>query len=260
MAPLALETYGYNPIWCWISPNIQRCAENGLNHEECHEQTHDRRNYFYFFPLWTMVGLTTLSQALVVWTVFRTRTKANKWKFRSSLKSSADRKPSSVISSLEHPRKRAQQTAKKRTDTTQAIALQSMLYLSSFYIAWMPWTIAANILHIRPNLLDDNLYWMLLLVTILQPLQGFLNCLVYFKRNISEWISLQFSHCCIKRSSKWQDEEEAPAKSQDEEEALHQSTVLASERRAHGSSNDSHVSEYATGTYDTLSPEEIYQS
>jgi hypothetical protein len=134
--------------------------------------------------------------------------KANKWRFdhhTADKKAGGERASatsSGVVSSLKastadraakRREKRREQRAKKRLDSTQRVALQSFLYLSSFYIAWIPWTIVTHLIVDVPNVLQDNSFWLVWTVILLQPLQGFLNCLAYFHHHcplVPTWVLL----------------------------------------------------------------------
>lgn len=153
---------------------------------ECKERAARMRNIFYFVPLWTMVGLTTLVQCLLVWTVFRTVRRANKWRFgrqeerRSLLTSRAT--------------KRKEKKIRRQMASTKRVALQSFLYLASLDVAWMPWVVAATRNKNVENIFTDHsAFWFILSVAILQPLQGFLNCLAYFHTQIINRLACR---CC----------------------------------------------------------------
>ena len=191
VTPLVLEAYAYNPLWCWIGPNVPKCKEEGLTLFECRERTYQRRDMFYFFPLWTMVGLTTFVQCWLVWTVFRTVRRANKWRFGEQM----NRRRSSSIKMM----KRREKKARREMASTRRVALQSFLYLASFYVAWIPWIVAANRnQHIDNVLTDHSAFWLVLCVTVTQPLQGFLNCLAYFHTTIVSHVSRMACICCKK--------------------------------------------------------------
>lgn len=60
---------------------------------------------------------------------------------------------------------------------------QSMLYISAFSIVWFPFMIQGSIIKV---LYGDNaklMYWSLLIVNILTPLQGLFNALIYARIN-----------------------------------------------------------------------------
>ena len=180
VTPLALDAFTYNPVWCWIGVDREKCRVDGLSQSECIARAHQRRNFLYFFPLWTMVGLTTIVQVILVWTVFQTFRKARKWRMAHHHGGSGRR--TSTIKSL----KRREKRAEREIESTKRVAVQSFLYLASFYIAWIPWIIASNVHRNVDNILEDNAsFWLALAVTTFQPLQGFLNCLAYFHAAIT---------------------------------------------------------------------------
>ena len=192
VTPLVLEAYAHNPLWCWIGPNLSKCKEEGLMPPECKERAYRRRDAFYFFPLWTMVGLTTIVQGLLVWTVFRTNRKVTKWRF-SRHQEGHRRRSSSTIRKM----KRRERRIRQAKQSTRRVALQSALYLASFYVAWVPWIIAANRTRTVDNVLTDHVtYWIVLCVATLQPLQGFLNCWVYFHSAIVSYVQGMAGRCC----------------------------------------------------------------
>jgi hypothetical protein len=155
-------------LWCWIGPNLQECKSNGLSEAECLSQALMRRNIFYFVPLLTCTFVTTCIQALIVWTVRSVEIKAGKWRFQSPKSSSHN----------------FEQTQSHYSKRTKIVAMQSMRYLASFYLCWFPHFIAALLLQNQNSFLTTNSFWILLFVSILQPLQGFLNGLIFFQTTI----------------------------------------------------------------------------
>jgi hypothetical protein len=125
-----MKGYNYNPLWCWIGPNLQECKSNGLSEAECLSQALMRRNIFYFVPLLTCTFVTTCIQALIVWTVRSVEIKGGKWRFQSPKSSSHN----------------FEQTRSQYSKRTKIVAMQSMLYLASFYLCWFPHFIAALLL------------------------------------------------------------------------------------------------------------------
>jgi hypothetical protein len=169
-----LKGYNYTPVWCWIGPNFSHCADDGLSVQECRDRAYLWRNFMYFLPLWLLVGLTTIIQLAIFWTVRSTESRTEKWKFSSVREKKAS--------------KRREQRGKRRLNSSRAVAIQSMLYLSSFFISWIPYTIASYVLQDETGVLESNLFWLLLFVVALQPVQGFLNCMIFFHRRFGSWM------------------------------------------------------------------------
>jgi hypothetical protein len=164
-----MKGYNYNPLWCWIGPNLLECKNNGLSEAECFDQAVIRRNIFYFAPLLICIFITTFIQVLIIWTVRSVEKKADKWRFQSPKSSSRN----------------CLQKTKQYSTRTKIVAVQSILYLASFFLCWTPHFIAVMVLQYQSNLLMTNYFWMVLTVSFLQPLQGFLNGLIFFRSSIS---------------------------------------------------------------------------
>jgi hypothetical protein len=184
-----MKGYNYNPLWCWIGPNLLECKNNGLSETECFAQAVIRRNIFYFAPLLTCTFITTFIQVLIIWTVRSVEKKASKWRFQSTKSSS-----SNFI-----------QKRKQYSTRTKIVAVQSILYLASFYLCWTPHFIAVLVLQNQSNLLMTNYFWIMLAVTILQPLQGFLNGLIFFRTSISAALKSTGSLLSVKFATNQQD-------------------------------------------------------
>jgi hypothetical protein len=185
-----IKGYNYNPLWCWIGPNLLECKSKGLSESECFAQALVRRNIFYFAPLLTCTFITTIIQVMIIWTVRSVEKKAGKWRFQSQ-KSSSSR---NFI-----------QKRKKYATRTKTVAVQSILYLSSFYVCWIPHFIAAIVLQNQSNLLMTNYFWIMLCVSIFQPLQGFLNGLIFFRTSISAALASTASRLSLKVVTNQQD-------------------------------------------------------
>jgi hypothetical protein len=169
-----LKGYNYTPVWCSIGPNFSDCADHGLSVQECQDRAYLRRNLMYFFPLWLLVGLSAVIQGAIFWTVRSTESRAEKWKFSAS----GEKKSS----------KRREKRKKRRLNSSRAVAIQSMLYLSSFFISWIPYTISSHVLQDKKGVLESNVFWLILFVVILQPAQGFLNFMIFFHRRFGFWM------------------------------------------------------------------------
>lgn len=166
-----LQGYNYKPLWCWIGPNVPKCTADGLTMKECKERVMMWRDVFYFVPLWLCVGLIAIVHFAIFWTVQGIDAKADKWRFSQAMsKSTSDKKTRET-------------RPKRRLETSRRVAFQSLLYLASFIICWMPFTVAVHILPAKDSFLVNNEdFWLLVLTATLQPLQGFLNCLVYLSK------------------------------------------------------------------------------
>lgn len=211
---LVVNGYNRTPLWCSISPNFQDCFKNGLSPDVCFDQNLIWLNAMYYGPLWLCVGLATCLQFAIFWTVRSTHKRAEKWRLSSM---------GLGRSSWEQRRNRRLQ---RRHESSWAVATQSMLYLSSFYISWMPLTIASNVLAKEMNPLGSNLcFWILVVTATFQPLQGFLNCLVYSRRDIVRWMKLRYESLTIRCVCKCR----KPLADAGETPAPHQGIVVASE-------------------------------
>jgi 4-amino-4-deoxy-L-arabinose transferase-like glycosyltransferase len=143
---LFLKGYNYNPLWCWIGPNYVECRGEGLSDKECLAKAVLRRNVFYFVPLLICIGITTLIQACIYFTVRTAERKADRWRLSSKMKSST----------FKRMRKH-----KKQVKRTKIVAVQSLLYLACFYISWVPYFVTVLVLQNQNSLLSTNSFWML---------------------------------------------------------------------------------------------------
>lgn len=75
---------------------------------------------------------------------------------------------------------------------SRLVAVQSLLYVGCFYVCWVPFILATIVLKRNPEImttpgvsfLETTFFWGILIAFTMQPLQGFLNCLVYFRVRI----------------------------------------------------------------------------
>mmetsp|Transcript_8846 Transcript_8846/g.12845 ORF Transcript_8846/g.12845 Transcript_8846/m.12845 type:complete len:300 (+) Transcript_8846:728-1627(+) len=194
-----LNGYGYNPVWCWISPNFADCASDGLSKSECKERAYFRRDLFYFTPLWISVGMTALIQFGIFLSIRQTEQKAKRWTFDSHVSSNS----SSHNERATKKKEKQKQTARRKKKSSEKVANQSLMYIGSFLLCWVPFTIATNLNRKANNVLVENTnFWVVLMVTIFQPLQGFFNCLIYFKdpifAKLSNCAPFVGHHCKLK--------------------------------------------------------------
>lgn len=174
------EGYGYLAPWCWVAPNFQKCAQDGLSSQECLTRVWLRRDLMYFFPLWTCVGLTALIQFTIFWTINITERKAKKWRFSTQREDPPVPRPVSDRTSerflaqrLRREQRRAVR-AERRRNNSNRVAIQALMYLGSFLVCWIPFTITTNVNRGQAvNILTTNLnFWVTFMAALLQPLQG----------------------------------------------------------------------------------------
>ena len=155
---IVLGMFGNTNLWCWIAPDFVKCQDQGLTRQECVDQAYHWRWSFYYGPIWACIGLITAAQVALWWTVRAMETRASRW--------------------------RQTDPRSKRYRQSRAVACQAARYVSVFYVTWLPYTaIAATGKFFNPH---DN-FGVLLLVVTCQPLQGFLNVLVYRHLEKNNW-------------------------------------------------------------------------
>lgn len=186
VAGIFVDVYSDANLWCWIGPSVALCE--GLDDRQCFARTNKMRWIFYYGPCWVCLFVITCLQVWLFITVRNTERKTRKYTqgiTRHILKQSkATSLKSSNASSKPKP-------AKKQRSLTRDVAVQAAYYVGIFYVTWMPYTISS----ILPKWYQpsNNGFYLLLVIVILQPLQGFLNLFVYLRRTSIDFIKQQWS-------------------------------------------------------------------
>jgi hypothetical protein len=158
---LFLENYSNSNLWCWIANNWDLCALQGLSRDQCMARTANYRWNYYFYPLWGCVGLIVLAQFWLWWTVRQLEAKATEWR------------PNDV--------------RLKRMKQSRKVAVQAAWYVTGFMITWVPYTALSLVNKVTKKFFNphDPLgFFVLLMVVICQPIQGFLNLFIYHRASI----------------------------------------------------------------------------
>lgn len=221
VAGLPLTLYNNAYLWCWIAALPNDC-ENGTN--QGGEGPCQRGHYawvfrwaIYYGPVWFCVLTITLNMAVVSYLVwakekaslrFRFGHRSNPATSTASSAGSAELDPSTSFGgtpSVTSPsvnesvaghiksgkslaayfaKKRAKkQKQKQRQGLASQVFWQAFYYVLGFYITW----IFPTILRMKQTLGKPVPYWILLAMSILLPLQGFFNFLVYVRPRVVQY-------------------------------------------------------------------------
>jgi hypothetical protein len=168
---------------------------------------------FSVVPISIVCVVSTINMAIIYWHVRKQDRTANRWRFSSCSageassfsgvlstmvrklsflsSSSSSAAPAAASSSLTTPTPTPTPppiTTRHNTNTNRlsnTVWWQAILYVSSFLLTW-PIFFVANFNPTRV----DYAFWVV--VVILNPLQGFWNCVIYFRPRLSEhWIAFR---------------------------------------------------------------------
>jgi hypothetical protein len=149
-------------------------------------------NLFSIAPISIVLIVSTMNMAIIYWHVHQQDKAANRW--RMTMRANGDSSEayflsgmmSSMIRKLRRSSGAAAVSLPSRSSTprptnrlSNAVWWQALLYVSSFLLTW-PIYFVANFNATR----EDYAFWLIL--AILNPLQGFWNCLIYFRPRLAE--------------------------------------------------------------------------
>mmetsp|Transcript_30101 Transcript_30101/g.36773 ORF Transcript_30101/g.36773 Transcript_30101/m.36773 type:complete len:359 (+) Transcript_30101:72-1148(+) len=150
VTPYLMNLYNNSNLWCWIAPDWSLCETMGLDNSECFKRTNVFRWVFYYGPLWISAGCIMGCLGRVWWTVRNKEEASTRWRVNG---------------------------APTDNQYSRRVAQQAFSYAVIFAIVWLPYCIMdLTGIYFHPH---DNGFWVMLLVTFCQPLQGFLNFLIY---------------------------------------------------------------------------------
>mmetsp|Transcript_6866 Transcript_6866/g.13978 ORF Transcript_6866/g.13978 Transcript_6866/m.13978 type:complete len:556 (-) Transcript_6866:251-1918(-) len=162
---LPLKQYNHIGAVCWVigSPNGCDRSTNTPSDIPC-----DRGNYAYLYgsvlfygPIWVCVVLCIICMIFIFSEVRATHRRLDRYgrRIQSLRRSSAD---------------------------TSAVATQAVLYCVSFFFCWMPSTIWSI-----GHWFGIEQFWLDLLAALCEPLQGFINMLIFVRRRPSSQDKIQ---------------------------------------------------------------------
>jgi hypothetical protein len=143
--------------------------------------TEDYRDILIFavVPICTAIIIATVNTVLVYWAVRKQMIAARKWQFGAAAKQQQQMGMAGETFQPRRPEKMPQTAIQKIERQT---FWQALFYLGAFYVTW-PILLAAQFSEVA----QDSYAW-LVVVSILGPLQGFLNFLVYARPRIQKGI------------------------------------------------------------------------
>jgi hypothetical protein len=171
-------------------------------------------NIFSIVPISIVLVVSTTNMAIIYWHVHQQDKAANRWRMSSvvtngggggggagsSEEASSSRMLSSVIRKLKRLSGTAATSAQPTRPSTNRLSntvwWQALLYVSSFLLTW-PIYLYANFNTTR----EDYAFWVVLV--ILNPLQGFWNCVIYFRPRLAErWTAFRSKRKARKNEAK----------------------------------------------------------
>jgi len=162
---LPLTLYNSANFWCWIAPYPPNCMESYQYGADGNCERGDNawiyRLVFWYIPAWIVIFVATGCMIAVYWSVLQKERAADQFNARSG-----------------NPIQR------KRSGR---VAIQASLYIFSFYVAYLP-TSVARLLQFF------GFTWkfpLLIIVALLTPIQGFFNGMVYI---LSQYARYKRSH------------------------------------------------------------------
>lgn len=154
MPGFVLGIYGNSNLWCWISPNFDRCDED--NRQDCVNEAVFYRWILYYGPVWASISILVVIQVILYLFVRDLERKVARYHYSSD--------------------------NSRNYRKSRRVAVQGACYSAAYIIAWLPYSVISMV-NLRkffdPH--DVGGFIALLSITTFQPLQGFLNCLVYYR-------------------------------------------------------------------------------
>ncbi|CAB9501871.1 expressed unknown protein [Seminavis robusta] len=206
IAGLPLTLYNSAGLWCWIAALPGTCV-NGNKPEgegECRrgEMAWVYRWAIYYGPVWLSVVTITLNMGAVSYLVWAKERASNRFRFGhpSNLTSSsaasdagsndgelmdknarAKAQAGSVTRYFASKRQKVKQ--KKRAGLSSQVFWQAFYYVVGFYITW----ITPTVLRMLQTIDKPVPFWVVMCMSILLPLQGFFNFLVYVRPRVVQY-------------------------------------------------------------------------
>mmetsp|Transcript_12950 Transcript_12950/g.21455 ORF Transcript_12950/g.21455 Transcript_12950/m.21455 type:complete len:386 (+) Transcript_12950:102-1259(+) len=175
---------GFN---CWYgSYPTTGCSMDGT----CTRGEHaDIFRWVHYAIVWAAIIVVICCMVVIYMVVRDTEKKANFLTIaahqssslrRSSLRSNAS-SADSVID-CEDPGNVEERTSRRkkkqpRSETTRKVANQAMLYIAALFVTWF----FTTLLRLSQTISGVTNYWMVVMMALLFPLQGFWNALIYFR-------------------------------------------------------------------------------
>jgi hypothetical protein len=158
IAALALDLFNFSGLsWCWISAFPLGCKESYSNDGESDCLLGDNasiyQRIFLYGPLWLCIAFATLATIMVYHKVLQQEKRMERYLVGDQL-SRANRRT--------------------RRKTSRKVANQGLCYVGVFYLTWV-WITIARLIEGSPP------FAVAFLAVLFQPLQGFLNFLVYVR-------------------------------------------------------------------------------
>lgn len=181
IAGLPLTLYNNANLWCWIAPYPANCEDNnGVQGDVPCTRGHDAWLYrwiFFYCPLWLIIVTVTVVMVLLIrsavsderqFIALQTESRPKRPSIRNLESSSNGDEIPALSTSLNlnetHRYERSRQTFR-----------QAMFYLGVFYLTWFFQTVN----RLYQLITGESVFILLVLHTIVAPLHGFFNFIVY---------------------------------------------------------------------------------
>jgi len=151
LAGLGLKLYNNANLWCWIASYPSDCTDNCIRGKNAYAY----RYAFFYGPLFCTVFVSIILTGLTIHYVISVESRAKKYKMNKTERA-------------------AQRPYSKR------VAMQSFFYIGAYFITWTP---IATIRFLQLTN-KQSPKWLLLWASFMNPFQGAMNALVYFRRRI----------------------------------------------------------------------------
>ena len=191
---LPLTLYNPSGLWCWISAVPGSCGNDRAGDGDCIRGDYAwiYRWAVYYAPVWFCVLTITFNMAIVTYLVWSMEWKDKKDKAeevgtrKSITNSSGESDPEEHAKGEEEeeegesviPKPPAEQ--QDESHVASEVFWQAFYYVLAFYITW----IAPTVLRMLQTIEKPVPYYVIMLMGILLPMQGFFNFLVYIRPRI----------------------------------------------------------------------------
>jgi len=188
IAGLPLKLYNNAMAWCWIAPYPLDCEESfrgdGPGNCERGDNAEIYRWAFWYGPLWCIIFWVMISMTLVYRKVLSLDKKLEKYTqtyTQTHAVGFLGRKNATQAETT------ATNIARDSRKNSRKVATQGMFYVLSFFVTWTFPTVfrAMQLAHREDEVINETrTFWILFLLAIFAPFQGFLNFLVYIRPRV----------------------------------------------------------------------------